>query len=123
MVRFETTNRHQKAMLYEGSTQHTSQGRKKVKKGFEIDVRWEQRQSDALNEQGEMIKVDATVVVDRDIAVGSLMWLGAEDDLPSPVTELKEVVSSTKIPNLKGSIFRRVVGVIRYSNDLPPIAS
>lgn len=123
MVRFETTSRHQKAVLYASSTGHTSQGQKKVSAAVELDVRWEEGQSDALNERGETIRVDATVVVDRDITIGSLMWLGAKDDLPSPVTSLKEVVTFSKIPGLKSQVFRRIVGLIRYSDSLPPIAS
>ena len=123
MVRFETTSRTQKAVLYASSTDHTSQGQKKVAAAVELDVRWEEGQSDALNDRGETIRIDATAVVDQDITVGSLVWLGAKDDLPSPVTDLKEVVSFSKIPNQKGTVFRRVVGLIRYSNALPPIAS
>ena len=124
MVRFETTSRNQKAVLYASSAAPlTSIGQKKVDAAVELDVRWEEGQSDALDANGEKIRVDALVVVDRDITIGSLMWLGAKDDLPSPVTDLKEVVAFAKIPNEKGTTFRRTVGLIRYSNSLPPIAS
>jgi len=124
MVRIETTSRRRKAVLYASDDAPlTSIGQKKVAAAVELDVRWEEKQTDALNARGETIKVDVTVVVNQDITVGSLMWLGAKDDLPSPVTDLKEVVSFSKTPNIKGTKFRRVVGLIRYSNSLPPIAS
>lgn len=121
MVYIETTSRKQKAVLWPAGTDSTSTGRKKVLANTEIKVRWEDREQDALNVEGETIRVDATAVVDRDIEVGSLMWLGAKADWTALTGNLKEVVSIGKIPNLKSTRFRRVVGLVRYSDDLPPI--
>lgn len=121
MVYIETTGRKQKATLWAAGTESTSIGQKKVLAAVEIDVRWEEKQQDALNEQGETIRVDALVVVGQDIAVGSLMWLGELADWSAATGNLKEVVAFSKIPSLKGTRFRRTVSLVRYSESLPPI--
>lgn len=121
MVYIESTSRRQDATLWPAGTESTSISRKKVLANIAIKVRWEDKKQDALDASGETIKVDALAVVDRDIAIGSLMWLGKRANWTAATGDLKEVVSFSKIPNLKGTRFRRVVGLIRYSDDLPPI--
>lgn len=122
MVYIESMGRTQKAVLWAAGTTSTSIGRKKVSAAVEIDVRWENVQRDALGDDGETIVTDATVQVYQDVAVGSLVWLGELADWSTSVGGLHEVVTVGKIPNLKGTRFRRILGVIRYSNSLPPIA-
>ena len=123
MVYIETTHLHQKATYWAAGTTSTSIGQKRVQAAIEIDVRWEDGESDALNAEGETIRIDATAVVDRDIEVGSIMWLGEKADWTSSTGNLREVVSFSKIPNLKGTRYRRVVGLVKYSDNLPPIQS
>jgi hypothetical protein len=121
MVYIESTSRRQDATLWAAGTETTSIGRKKVLASVAVEVRWEDREQDALNAEGETIRVDALAVVDRDIAIGSLMWLGKRANWTATIGDLKEVVTFSKVPNLKGTRLRRVVGLIRYSDDLPPI--
>ncbi len=121
MVYIEFTSRRQDATLWAAGTESTEIGRKKVLANVAIKVRWEDREQDALDASGETIRVDALAVVDRDVAIGSLMWLGKRADWSTATGDLKEVVTFSKVPNLKGTRFRRVVGLIRYSDDLPPI--
>lgn len=78
-----------------------------------IKVRWNQARREVIDATGAPVAVDATVVVDRDIVLGSRMWLGHITDLPSPVTEQMEVVSFTKTPDIKGREYLRTVGVRR----------
>lgn len=121
MVYIESTSRRQDATLWAAGTESTSTGRKKVLANTAIKVRWEDREQDALNAVGETIRVDALAVVNRDIAIGSLMWLGKRANWTATTGDLKEVVTFSKVPNLKGTRFRRTVGLVRYSDDLPPI--
>lgn len=121
MVYIESMSLRQDATLWAAGTESTSIGRKKVLANTAIKVRWEESEQDALDAEGETIRVDALAVVDQDIAIGSLMWLGKRANWTVATGELKEVVTFSKIPNLKGTRFRRTVGLIRYSNDLPPI--
>jgi len=121
MVYLETASRHQKATYWAAGTETTDDGRKKVLAATEITVRWNNKQSDAIAPEGELIRVDATVVVDRDVEIGSLMWLGEKADWSASVGGLNEVVTFSKVPNVKGTRYRRVVGLVRYSDSLPPI--
>lgn len=121
MVYLESMGRKQKAVLWAASTASTSIGRKKVTAAIEIDVRWENSQSDGLDADGETIKFDATVQVYQDVAVGSLLWLGELADWTATTGGLFEVQTVGKIPNLKSTRFRRILGLRRYSDTLPPI--
>ena len=122
MPAIETADRHQTAMLWPASGQG-DYGKHKVTAPIQIKVRWEDRQSETVDSQGNTIGTNATVVVDRVIAVGSIMWLGKKDDLADPPVNLKEVVDYSAIPDVKGRKTRRVVKLVRHSNKLPAITS
>lgn len=117
----ETICRHQKAVLW-AANGFDDYGEPKVDAAAEITVRWEEGLREAVDPNGNTIAVDAVAVVDQDIVVGSIMWLGLKDDLATPPVGLKQVVSFSKIPDVKGRVFRRTVGLIRYSNELPALA-
>lgn len=117
----ETTARHQKAVLWEASG-FDDNGEIKVNAAVELDVRWEEKQTESLGPTGNTIKSDATVVVDQDIVIGSIMWPGIIDDLATPPVDLWQVIDFSKIPDIKGRINRRGVLLIRYSNELPTLA-
>ena len=117
----ESSSLHQKAVLWTFSS-YDNQGEAKVSAATEIDVRWEESVRETLDPKGNVIAADATVVVDRDIANHSIMWLGAEDDLASPPVDLYQVISFSKIPDVKGRNFRRVVLLMKYSDELPELA-
>lgn len=121
MVKIETTRRRQYAVLWAAGTTYTEIGRKKVQRAVQVEVRWEEKQTDAMNAHGESIRIDATVVVDQDVEIGSLMWLGELADWTSSSGDIYEVVSFSKVPNLKQTRLRRVVGLVRYSDSLPSI--
>jgi len=121
MVYIESASRLQKAVLWELGTTATSTGKAKVKAAAEISVRWVEAESQGLSEAGETIRLDSKAVVNQDIEVGSLMWLGSLSSLPSPVTDLYKVVSFSKVAGIKATRFRRSVGLQRYSDTLPPI--
>lgn len=117
----ETTSRHQKAVLWVANG-FDDYGEPKVDAAVEIDVRWEERLQEAVDSNGNTIAVDAVVVVNQDVIVGSIMWLGEKEDLATPPVSLKQVMTFNKIPDIKGRNFRRTVGLIRYSNKLPALA-
>jgi hypothetical protein len=121
MVRPGRSGRKQKAVYWAPLETSTSTGRKKVgATKTELEVRWEASQADALDGNGETILLDAQVKVYQDIGIGGLMWLGALTSLPSPPTNLYEVVTFEKVPNTKGTDYERWVGLQRYSDALPP---
>lgn len=120
----ETADRHQTAVLWP-ATGFDKYGDVTIADadGTQVKVRWEDRKSESLDAQGNTIGTDATVVVDRVIAVGSIMWQGKKDDLADPPVNLKQVVEYSAIPDVKGRNIRRVVKLVRYSNELPAITS
>ncbi len=122
MSRLSTARRYQKAVLWPASGSFTDHGTHKLNSPVEIDVRWEDKQEEALDSLGNTITTEASVVVDREIPVGSIIWKGAEGDLPDPPTELKQVVTCKETPGLKARTFRRVVQLTRHSNELPALA-
>lgn len=101
-------------------------GNPKVDSRVELSVRWEEVDTETLDALGNTVRVDASVVVDRDIAPGSVMWLGAIADIAgtaeSPGVDLRTVVSFKKTPDIKGREFRRVVLLGRLSDTLPTLA-
>lgn len=118
----EESCRFQKAVLWP-ATGFDDYGKVSISTvtGVEIDVRWEDVQEETLDSNGNTVTTDARVVVDQDITVGSVMWQGALEDVASPPTNLKQVVSFGKIPDVKGRENRRVVRLIRFSNKLPSV--
>ena len=67
MVKIETTRRRQYAVLWAAGTTYTEIGRKKVQSAVQVEVRWEEKQPDAMNDNGESIRLDASVVVAQDV--------------------------------------------------------
>lgn len=122
MPDIETACRNQRAVLWMASaTAVSDDGKRKVAAAVEIKVRWENRREETTDSQGQAVSVTAEVVVDRDVIVGSILWLGALDDIASPPVNLQKVVAFDKIPDVKGTKYRRTVRLTRHHNTLPPL--
>lgn len=117
----EDDYRFQKAVLWT-FTGYDGHGEVKVNAAAEVDVRWEEGRREVLDADGNNIAIDATVVVGQDIAVDSIMWLGALADVATPPVSLMQVVTKKSVPDVKGIKFRRTVGLVKYSNKLPTLA-
>lgn len=90
----------------------------------ELMVRWNDKQTQALDPQGHTVTVDATVVLNRAVTVGGLMWLGRLRDFAGTTgPRIMEVVTLDETPDLKNRVERRVAGVNRYSGTLPALAT
>jgi len=123
MPALETIGRHQNAVLWAVSTSYSDSGRHKVSAAAAVTVRWESGTDEALDANGNTIAIDAKVVLNQSVAVGSIMWLGALADIASPPVDLMEVVVAKSTPSLKNRHTRYTVLLKRYSNTLPEIAS
>lgn len=123
MPSLEVEGLRQKAVLWPLAA-YDKHGDQKVNSPVEIDARWESGLREQINDNDRPIAINATIMVDRDIAIGSLLWLGELDELPdsgSP-TGLVEVVNFDKIPDTKARKFQRTVTVKKWKQDLPDIA-
>lgn len=128
----ETAYRTQKALLWPASG-FDAYGQPKVGEPVELLVRWNAKRREATDPQGNSIMLDATVVVDREVAVGGTMWLAA-DQSPGSGTALSQwygtgsgdvddevmrVAIYSETPDLKGRVARRTVGLQRFRDTLP----
>jgi hypothetical protein len=119
----ERRGRYQKAVLWE-KTGRDRYNEPTTAAPVEISVRWENRASQQLDPQGNTIRVDATVIVNQDIAIGSVMWEGELLDFigtgsDGTDTQTMEVVTNNVIPDLKNRARLRTVGLVFYRDTLP----
>ena len=118
----EESDRRQKAVLW-AAEGHDNSGNPKVNAAIEIDVRWQTKKSEAIDANGNPVASNATVAVDRVIAIESIMWLGALGAVASPPVNLMKVIDYAEVPDVKARKFRRVVLLAKYSNELPTLNS
>ena len=116
----ETENMTQKVVLLTKSGADMY-GRATTAAAVEIFCRWEEVEETINESPDKVVSTTANIVVDRDIAKGSILWLGAIIDFVTPYTDLHEVYLTSKIPDLKGRNFRRVVKTIRFTDKLPSL--
>ncbi len=120
MPAVETDCLHQKAVLWEATGYYDNEGVATVSgTPVEISVRHINTRDETVNNRGVTVAIDTTLIVDRDITDGSILWLGKMIDLPSPLSNLKQVVTVRTTPDIKGREMRRVVQTIRASDTLP----
>lgn len=91
---------------------------------MEVDVRWNTVHRQTTDANGNTVLLDAEVVVDRRIPVGSLMALGTLADWPGTDlnvedNELMEVVVYEETPDIKNAETFRSVGLKRYRGVTP----
>lgn len=131
MPPIETAWRYDKAVLWPvltklGRIVTDSHGRPRVSTNpVELDVRWEDTETEALDPEGNTVRIDATVVVDREIVPGSLMrkgeladWTGTGSG--NEDTEVMVVKTYQRVEDIKGRHVRRVVGLARFRNQPGP---
>ena len=104
--------------VYVAATGVDDYGDKTGAAAIEIKVRWEKGLSEIVDSFGNTISIDATVVVDRVIAIGSTMWQGKLEDYPATSADLRKVVVYKEIPDTKGREFRRVVLLRKLSDEV-----
>ena len=132
MPPIETAWRYQKAVLWPALTRR---GRALTDKNgvvrvdlsapVELSVRWEWGYREILDANGNTVAVNATVVVDRDVVVGSRMWQGELEDWVGTgsggdAEEVLMVAVVDKAEDIKGIHTRRELGLVRYRGGPGP---
>jgi hypothetical protein len=94
----------------------------------EILVRWETIKRDVVDPKGRKVAVDVQISLNRDIAPGSVVWLGqisdlatgtdsgTDDDYPGDV---RRVVTFESIPDVKGRATERFATLARDKETFP----
>lgn len=102
---------------------------------IELRVRWKNVQAQVLDAEGNTITIDATVIVDRKISIGSLMYNGSmldqselgtgtgtstsvPDDY-APPADVMMVKTYSETSDLKARFVKRSVGLMRLKDTLP----
>lgn len=120
MPAVEKRDRKQKAVLWP-STQVNDYGQVTVSDtGREVDVRWNNVLAEAVDAQGNSVKIDAEAVVGEPIMIGSLMWLGRLVDYDG--TNVMQTISYDATLDLKGRVARRQVKLMRFKGQVPTVA-
>ena len=118
----EISGLHQKAVLWPATGKYDDYGQPKIGTAEEIKVRWLKRNTEVLDRDGNMINVDATAVVDKEVAIGSQMWLGALADWlatgsGSTTNQVMQVKSYRETPDIGKKAYMRRVGLLRIKEE------
>lgn len=121
MPTLETMDLRQKAQYWAFSSRD-GHGKVQVSARVEISVRWVTTRMEALNAKGDSIAYDAGAIVDREIAVGSILWLGTSAEYAAASTPTYYQVSDyQEASDLKNRNIRRKVSLMRYGSTLPEV--
>ena len=125
MPAMETSFRRQKATLW-AKVGVDAYNEPTVSAPVVIKVRWVWVKKQVTDAEGNKRAIDATAVVNRDIATGSIMWLGELDDWVGTGSggnddELMEVVSYDETEDIKARNKRRTVTLAFYRDALPQV--
>ncbi len=129
MPPIELQARFEDAVLWpvvSGDVKQDNYGEVKVTTPVELKVQWVGVTGEMTDPMGNKVSTDAQVVVDREVKIGSLMWLGAYEDWLGTGSgdvdaDLHKVVAFNFQKDIKGRVSRRTVGLQRYKDSLPEI--
>jgi hypothetical protein len=98
-----------------------------VLSGYHIYGRWDPDLRQMRDSTGKLVNIDVQLIVAQEgIVIGSIMWLGLVQDLPTPVTNVTNlfkviaVQETHDIRHIPG-VLERQLGLVRYKNTLPNI--
>lgn len=119
----ETDDRFQKAQLWViiGVDNYTNP---LLRERIEITVRWEDKTVEILDPKGVPIRIDAFMHSTKEIPTGSILWKGCLEDLPTPatnITNLMQVAFTKTIPDVKNRAVRKTYLLKRFSDRLPTV--
>lgn len=115
MPSLEAGDLHQKIVIWPQES-YDENGRPTLDDAVEINARYETTLEQTVANAVSSINSDSTIVVDRDIEIGTQVRLGSLASISNPIDKLLEVVNFVKVPDLKGRNFRRTIDVIKKHN-------
>lgn len=121
MPSIETSDRYNVAVLWP-LIGFAEDGQPVVGPPGEIRVRWENVRKEMTDPKGNVVIVEAVVVVNRSIEIGSQMWEGPLDSWMGTGsvgddTRVMTVATQGNIPDVKSRARRRVVGLTRLKDS------
>lgn len=105
---------------------HDGDGFPLVLSPTDLRVRWEEKNIEMVDPNGERIQVDVILTSPQQIIIGSIMWEGTIATLPGsgvPTTNIYEVVARDRGDELKGRVTRYEFGLKRYKDKIPRVVT
>lgn len=119
MPPIEELGMEQDAVLWEAGPPDDS-GEPTFEPPVALEVRWEDRRSQAIGRDGNLVAILARVTVDRYIPLGSKMWKGKLADWnPSLENEVLRVETYGNVPDLMDRAELQTVG-LTFASTAPP---
>ena len=100
---------------------HDRDGFPVVNAPVDVCTRWEEKNIEMTDEQGNRVVVDVVLATNRDIPINSLMWSGKVCDLPDsgdPGRDVYEVILRDRGKDLLGRVTRYEYGLKRYKDRI-----
>jgi len=117
----------QKAVYWEAAGTFDDDGEPEVSSAYangdEIDVRWEVGQYRSVDSDGNVITLDVELVTENALVVGSIVWEGEKDDLPTSPADLYQVEEVGVVPSVRGRRTLYTARLMKRSNAFPTVAS
>lgn len=90
---------------------------------IELDVRWETSKRQSFDASNETVSVSVELHTEDELPIGTQVWEGCLDELPSPltlITNIHRVIGYDRIPDVKGRNFEVTTLCTRSSNQVTP---
>lgn len=117
----ELSHRLQPAVLWlRNSLRSDAYGQPIIIAPVDIMVRWNDTYNEIRTPLGATVTIEADLVVDRDIPVGSLLWKGRMVDLVNiqdPIPNIMQVYSFKGVPDVKARNTYRTCQLMRYKDQ------
>lgn len=121
MPRPEVASLKQYAVLWP-FLRYDEKGEPVVSSPIEIRVRWLDAFSENANADEGTKTSSPTIEVDREIAIGGILWKGRLTEVSGSPSGLVMVIGSNSTPDIKGRFYARSVSTVRWKRNLPTIA-
>jgi len=117
------TNGATTTFAYWAKTGNDRYGEPLVAAASDVTARIERSNNRIDDPKGKTVDTDATLYgLSQDVIAGSIVWQGASADYAT-ATDLFEITSFSKVPDIKGNNFRREATIRRFKDKLPLINS
>ncbi len=122
MPSFEIRDRTQKAVWW-ARTGTNRFGQPVVGSPVEIKARWLDKRSERRQPDGSTVTIEGTVILDREVSDGDILWKGGMDEITDPghvpLSGLMQVYSFNSTPDIKGRNTRYEATFMRFNDVLP----
>lgn len=109
--------------VYWAQSSYDDDGNPTLGSPVQIVCRWETKRKEANPySENETIGYNEFVMTAQELTVGGIMWKGKLVDIPSPPTDLRQIVDQDIIRDIRGVVTYYAVKLVKYGNTLPNLA-